>query len=160
MTLDATARKANILDSIKQYFVDELYNNRTGSNKIDISFDRFIASPNLQTHTITRWVSVNMGDIEIKSMSDIKVKIYACTRKDDEGFRNAQLVDTLMEILSDSTKPHGMRNIPFYQSRAAGSWTSLGSLQVSEVITSGDLFADDGTRYVILNVTLRTASKI
>ena len=155
--LDPTARLANVKDSLKKYFVDSLY---TGEG-IALTFDKALSTPTLQGTAVNRWVSVNFGLLDMETLSTLLLNIFCCTRGDAEGFRLAQLRDTVMNYLIDIEQSDRMRRIPFYRSRASGNWTLLaGGFIVQDVIESGELEAPDETKYRILTAKLRFASKI
>ena len=157
MALDPTAREANFRDSIKKYFVDNL---ETISN-IPLTFDKALSSPDIQGKTVHKWVSVLFGSSHLGTMSEIYFRVFCCTRQDNEGFKLAQLKDTVVGYLTnDGSIGDGQVRIPFYRSYANQAWTLLGSLLVIDVIPSDQLEAPDGTKYIILTVRLKTASKM
>jgi len=157
MALDPTAREANFRDSIKKWGVDNL---ETIEN-IPLTFDKALSSPNLQGKVVHKWVAILFGSSHIGTMSEIYFRIFCCTRQDNEGFKLAQLKDTVMGYLTnDGSVGDGQVRIPFYRSRAVGDWTLLGSLLVIDVIPSNQLEAPDETKYIILTVRLKTASKM
>jgi predicted ester cyclase len=65
-----------------------------------------------------------------------------------------------MGYLSDVTRTDSFARIPFYRSYENQAWELLGAFVVTDVQESGQLMASDGTKYKILSVKLRTASKI
>jgi len=157
MTLDPTARLANVKDSLKKYFVDSLY---TGEG-IALTFDKALSTPKVQGIEVNRWVTVKFGPIDLEAMSTLILPIFCCTKQDPEGFRLAQLRDTVMGYLSDTDMTDGMKRIPFYRSRASGNWTQLdGGFVIQEVKEGEELEAPDETKYRILTAKLRFASKI
>jgi hypothetical protein len=157
MSLDDSAKEANIRDSIKKYMVDSLY---TGQG-IELTFDRYISTPNVQGHAVDRWVSINFGEMRLNDMSTHILNIYCCTRSDGEGFKLAQLRDKVYAYLADNTQTDGMARFPLYRSRASGAWTQLsGGFIVQDVMQSQQFEADDGTKFKILTVTLRFSSKV
>ena len=157
MALDPTAREANFRDSIKKYFVDNL---ETISN-IPLTFDKALSSPDIKGKTVHKWVSVLFGSSHLGTMSEIYFRVFCCTRQDNEGFKLAQLKDTVVGYLTnDGSIGDGQVRIPFYRSYANQAWTLLGSLLVIDVIPSDQLEAPDGTKYIILTVRLKTASKM
>ncbi len=158
MTLDPTARLANVKDSLKKYFVDSLY---TGE-EIPLTFDKGLSTPpTLQGTAVNQWVSINFGLLDMETLSTLLLNIFCCTRGDAEGFRLAQLRDKVMGYLTDTDQSDGMRRIAFYRSRASGAWTLLaGGFMVQDVTESGELEAPDETKYRILTAKLRFASKI
>jgi len=156
MSLDPTARRANFKDSLKKFFVEQL----EAGKGVELMFDKSLSTPDLISKTVNRWVNIDIGDIDRSYMSEIHIDIYCCTRKDPEGFRLAQLTDTVMELLTDATTTDGMKRIPFYRSHPTDAWTVLGAFVVSEIIESRELESVDETKYIIMSCLLRTASKI
>jgi len=155
--LDSTAKESNIRDSLKKYFVDSLYT----AEGVQVTFDRYLSTPNVQSKAVDRWVSINFGGMELSELSSHMINIYCCARKDGEGFKLAQLRDKVYKYLTDNTMPDGMARIAFYRSRADGNWTQLdGGFIVTDVIESQQFEADDGTKYKILTVNLRFSSKV
>ena len=156
MSLDPTVRRANFKDSLKKFFVEQL----EAGKGVELMFDKSLSTPDLISKTVNRWVNIDIGDIDRSYMSEIHIDIYCCTRKDPEGFRLAQLTDTVMELLTDATTTDGMKRIPFYRSHPTDAWTLLGAFLVSEIIESRELESVDETKYIIMSCLLRTASKI
>uniref|UniRef100_A0A6M3IHD4 Uncharacterized protein n=1 Tax=viral metagenome TaxID=1070528 RepID=A0A6M3IHD4_9ZZZZ len=155
MTLDPTARRTNIKDSIKKWAIDDI-------ETVDrpVTFDKYLATPNVAGGAVHKWVSFNLGDIDRGYLSEIMLDICCCTRNDPEGFKLAQLTDNVMEQLSDTTETDGMKRIPFYRSYASQPWELLGALLIQDVKDSAEMEAPDGTKFVILSCRLRTASKV
>ena len=155
--LDDTAKESNVRDSLKKYFVDSLY---TGEN-VELTFDKYLSTPNVRGKAVDRWVSVNFGSMDMGYMGSHILNIFCCTRSDGEGFKLAQLRDKVFKYLSDNTQTDGMARIPFYRSRADGAWTLLdGGFVVQDVIESQQFEADDGTKYKVLTANLRFSSKV
>jgi len=157
MALADTAKESNVRDSIKKYWVDSLH----AAEGVQLTFDKYLSTPNVQGHQVDKWVSINFGEMALSSLSTHILEIYCCTRKDGEGFKLAQLRDKVYKHLTDNTKTDGMSRIPFYRSRASGSWTLLsGGMIVQDVMESRQLEAEDGTKFKILTVTIRFSSKV
>lgn len=155
MALDPTARRANIKDSIKKWVIDDI---ETADRPV--TFDKWLATPDIAGGVAKKWVSINLGPIERSVLSEILLDILCCTRADSEGFKLAQLTDNVMAELTDITKTDGMKRIPFYRSYEFQEWELLGAIVVQDVKESGELEAPDGTKYITLSCRLRTASKI
>ena len=157
MSLDATAREANVLDSIKKFFIDTLKTYQF----IPVIFDTGLNNPNIRDSSVEKWVSVNIGDISPDKVSSIRIRLYLCSRNDKEGFKLAQLRDTVMGYLTDSSQNDGVRRFPLYKSHIdVNKWTIVGNFYVTVEITSGNLPLDDLTKYKIIECTLRWGSKI
>ncbi len=152
MTLYATAREANIWDSIKKYFVDNL--------SYSLTFDKALSVPAIRGTDVDRWVSFSLDDMVIGDMSLIQLSIYCCTRQDNEWHKNSQVRDTVYDLLIDTTKTDTMRRIPFYASHPVNEWSLIGTLLVDEVTESSRMIDEDETKFKILHVRLRTASKV
>lgn len=157
MALDPTARQANVMDSIKKFLADSLET----TESIALTFDVSLSAPTLQGTSVDRWIAVGIGPLDMQTLSAFTVNLFCCTRRDPEGFKLAQLRDTVYNYLIDTDQTDGMKKITFYRSRAAGAWTDLESgIVVSEVIESGVMEAPDETKYKILTVTMKFASKV
>ena len=161
MTLDPTLREANIRDSVVKYFVDNI-NTTSG---VPLTFDKSLSVPKVtgkQASQVDRWVNIDFGTLITDILSSQVLQIYVCTRKDNEGFRLAQLRDTVFGYLfdSDDTYLNGMR-IPFYKSDSRGHsfWTLIGAFMVQDVDEGPRMEAGDETKFKILTVRLRFASK-
>lgn len=153
MALDATAREANIWDSIKKYFVDNMTTH-------PITFDKSLSAPQTSGLEVDRWYAFSMNSAELGVMSEILLDIFVCTRKDNEWHKNAQMKDTMFDLITDPTKTDTMRRIPFYQSHPTDPWTLIGAILITEIIESPRMEAADETKYKILHCRLRTASKV
>jgi len=157
MALDPTARESNFRDSIKKWGVDNL----EIIESIPLTFDKALSSPNIQGKAVHRWITFIFDTINLGTMSEISLRIFCCTRQDNEGFKLAQLRDTVMGYLvNDGTVGDGQVRIPFYRSYANQAWTLLGSLLVIDIFESAQLEAPDETKYKILTVRLKTPSKM
>jgi len=156
MTVDATARRANVKDSIKKFFVDNLYT----VAGVHLSFDTSLATPKISGRELDRWIVVRFGSMDLNDGSLI-LHVYCCTRKDNEGFRLAQLTDTVMDYLTDSTEYDGIRRVPLYRSRQVGAWSLLdGGFMILVQQESEELDADDRTKYIAIDTIWRWGTKI
>ena len=156
MALDPTAREANVRDSWKKYLVDNLWT----TESIPLLFDKFSATPNVRNKDTVRWVSVDFRDLERDTLSEGTLDIYLATRKDEEWFRLAQLSDTVMGYLTDLTTTDGYKRIPFYRSKASGSWDLLGSMIVTRILESDQMEVETDVKFKIFTVFYRFASKV
>jgi len=158
MALDPTSREANFRDSVKRYFTDNIET----TEGIPLTFDKALSSPNLQGKAVHKWVTVLFDGIHLGTMSEVGLRVFCCTRRDNEGFKLAQLRDTVMGYLvNDGTVSDGMMRIPFYRSYPVlTDWVLLGSLLIQDVFESPQLEAPDETKYKIITVRLRTPSKM
>jgi hypothetical protein len=153
MALDATAREANVWDSIKKFFVDNM-------TAHPVTFDKSLSAPEISGRTIDRWYSISMGPVEMGDMSDVVLDIFICSRQDNEWYKNAQMKDTMFELLTDPDQTDSTKRIPFYQSHPTNPWTLIGGILITEIIESPRMEAADETKYKILHCRLRTASKV
>lgn len=154
MALDATAREANLRDSIKKFFIDNL------PSSVKITFDRGLSSPNLSGHTTDTWVAVNFGNDDPGPLSVAFLLVYVCSRQDNEGYKLAQLRDKVVTILSNTTYSDGMQRIPFYASHPTNPWTQVGTMLVQDFYIGNELRMEDETKYRLITVKLTWAAKV
>ena len=157
MALDPSARESNVRDSVKRFFVDNI--ERT--ERIPVTFDVELSTPKIQGVEVDRWISVIFGSLDTEFLSTQMLDVYCCSKKDSEGFKLAQLRDTVMGYLSDTTATDGMKRIPFYRSYPnLSDWTLLGAMLVQEVLESSEQEGPDKTKYKLITCKLRFPSKI
>jgi hypothetical protein len=158
MGLDPTARESNLRDSLKKYFVDNIYKTHGIALRM---FDKNLGTPATQNKSIDQWVSISMGSKTRDIVSSLVLDIYCNTRKDAEGFKLSQLTDTVYQYLVDTTQTDRLRRIPFYQSKPKGTdWVLLGALIVTDIIESDDIEGEDKTKFKILTVSLRWPANV
>lgn len=156
MALDPTARTANIKDSIKKFFVDNIA--RAEGKKL--TFDKALSSPKIQGDApVDEWVSVQLDETELETLSTQYLTIHCCTRRDPEYYRLAQLTDLVMGYLTDKTTTDGLKRIPFYRSYPSQPWELLGAFLVWDINISPEMEATDETKFRTLTVILKWASK-
>lgn len=157
MALDPTAREANYRDSIKKYIVDNLWT----IERIPVSFDSSLAQPRVPNNIeLKKWLNVLFGDLYRDDMSRANLEIRCCTRQDNEGFILAQLTDKVIGYFT-TTEGTGLKAITFYRSyEAPTAWEVIGGIVVQDIIESGEFRAEDETKFKVLNIVLRFASKI
>jgi hypothetical protein len=156
MALDPTAREANVRDSVKKFFVDNIKR----IEDIELSFDVDLSTPQIQSNiTIDKWVMVQFSGFYFDNLSEYELSVFCCTRNDPEGFKLAQLRDKVMGYLTDGTKDDGLRRISFYRSYANQVWDLLGALLVFVERETGSMIAPDGTKFKMIPVTLKWGAK-
>ena len=151
MALDSTAREANVRDSIKKYFVDNIHT----IEKIQVTFDKSLTTPKIQGTEVDRWITVVFGEMELDTFSSFSLEIFCCTKKDAEGFKLAQLRDKIMGYLIDTTQTDCMARIPLYRSSASEAWVLLGAMVVQIDLESPITEAEDGTKFKSIAIRLR-----
>jgi len=153
MALDPTARKANVKDSIKKYFIDTVQT----IEGVPVSFDTSARTPKLtgQPKEVLQWVGIDLGSFSISDWTEFYIMIFCCTRKDYEGFKLAQLRDKVVGYLTANSG-----SIPFYRSYSDQAWTLLGGMTVLNVLESEEMQAPDETKYVMLTCRIGFVSKL
>lgn len=157
--LHPLSRESNYKDSVKKFFVDGLQT----AEQIPVTFDKMVNFPDVfqegfrnKDERIDRWVSIISGDIvERTPLITAYPVIYVCTRRDFEGFRLAQLRDTVRGLLEES------RAIPFYRSYAPPvEWELLTYMDVEHLGESAQLTTKDDTKFKRISVRLKWAAMI
>lgn len=111
MALDATATEANITDSIKKYFLDNV---RTIEGKTVI-FDIYDPNADITNNTsLKEWVFIKFGRLRRETLTKYDFNIYLFTRNDLEKYNLSRLSDTVFKYLSDTTKTDTLVRIPIY----------------------------------------------
>lgn len=154
MSLDATAREANFIDSLKKFCVDNLYT----TAGIEITFDTTLTIPKVAgSKNVVKWIAIGIGPILTGTICECLVRFYCCSKNDKEGFVLAQLRDNLMTYLTDSTANDGTRRIPLYQSQ---NWTQVGSIIIYPGNESERFTLEDLTKVKIVEATLKWGAKL
>jgi hypothetical protein len=157
MSIYPTDKEVNFRQSIKKYFVDNVYTTY-GVKLLFNSMGDDVADPNLINHTVDRWVSIVFGDYSNwNKMIRRYIEIYTCTRGDPEKYELAQLNDIIINLLNEHTITDGMKRIPFYNcvSEDSSTWVEIGKMLVQRYTMSKDYDLQDGTNLVRFNVLLR-----
>ena len=159
MSLSPLAREANYKDSIKKYFVDNIYR----AENIPVTFDKMINFPEIfqesfriSDERVDRWISVVSGSIiENSPMITAYPAIYVCSRRDMEGYKLAQLRDTIRGLLETSMV------IPFYRSYPAPvEWDLLTYMQVFHLGESEQLTTREETKFKRISISLKWTATI
>lgn len=159
MSIDSTARESNIRDSVKKYFVDGLV---TGKG-IQVTFDKYLSTPKIQglPAEVDKWVSIMFGEMVIDSLSYIYIDIVCCSKQDSEGFKLAQVRDSVMDLLVNSDgESTSMISIPLYRSRRDGAWTLIGHMGITNIRETGSDEAPDGVKFKVITIALRWGAKV
>lgn len=155
MALDATSRESNVKDSLKKFFVDNLFT----TEGIHLTFDRSLTPPVVQGHEVEKWISIWFGAVDTtSSMAEMTFDVYCCTRKDKEGYKLSQLRDKVHGYLEDSAMEDNTKRIDFYRSRD-GAWTLIGKLLVVRKTDGRDFIAPDETKVKQITVMVKWGAK-
>lgn len=158
MALDATARETNFRDSVKKFFEDNI----DTAEGIPVTFDVTLSMPDYRDRKVDRWVAVSFGPIQLGTLASAMFKVTIATRQDAEGFKQAQVRDTVMGYLTDDTKTDSMARIPLYRSHQdPAAWTLLdGGIIIQDIIEGESWLAEDKTKVKTLDVRARWGSKL
>jgi len=156
MTIHGTASLANVYDSIKKYFIDNLYT----IESVSTMFDKSLSDPATVDLALQQLVVVNFGEYRPNKISKISLDIYCCTREDVESYNLMNLRDLVVGYLTDNTALDGKRRIKLWQSSPTVPWTEIGGMVLQFDIESQVFFAPDETKYKALGCTLMWGSII
>jgi hypothetical protein len=156
MAIHSTASLANVYDSLKKFFVDNLYT----VEGISTMFDRSLSDPATVDLALQQWVVVNYGEYIPGNISTMNLDVYCCTREDVEGYNLIRLRDTVLGYLTDATALDGKRRIKLWQSHPTNLWTEVGGMVLLFDMESQLFYAPDETKYKALGCTLMWGSII
>jgi len=151
--LDQTAKIYNVQKSFKRYIIDNV--NRI--ENIRVSFDKDLSPPQKQGVAYDSWLSVNFGSSLPDTVAIQMVRLVCCARKDTEADDLSQMVDVVMGYLTDITQTNKERRIPLYN---ISTWAIVGSMLVFIDSESGIQESTDGTKFKIINLTLKWGAKV
>jgi hypothetical protein len=155
MTLASTSSESYFRDSIIKFFIDGVET----AKGIPVIFDKFTTTPDLESNDLGRWLSVVHGSLQIEVMSRATVDLYLCTRKDFEGAGLSEFRDIIFGVLSDRTDGV-LPAIPLYESSVTGPWVKIGAMVVTNIIESKWMDFTDQTKFKMMTVQLRFASRL
>lgn len=155
MALDATSREANLRDSLKKFFVDNL----ARTEKLALTFDKALSTPRVQGNEVVKWVAVQFGDLQIEHVSQHVIQVFCCTRQDPEGYKLSRLRDKVFGYLTDNSNTDGLRRITLYKTNVK-PWVSIGGILVFPGSESGQGYSSDETKYKVIPVNLKWAAKV
>jgi hypothetical protein len=156
MSLDATAREANLRDSVKKFFVDNLVT----AEGVQVTFDRGLSTPKVQGSEVDRWVAIKIGEITLETLSSAIVTIFCCTKMDSEGFKLAQLRDKVVGYLLNDSFPDGSGRITLYRSHASDAWVNVGGIVICLESESPTMEAEDNSKIKAITITLKWSAKV
>ena len=153
MTLPGQSRAANIKDSWKRFL-----NVNLRTETVYVAFDNSLAQPSVQGRPMEKWVTIRIGQFVPGTLSDQIVEFYCCTRRDAEGYKCAQLRDTVYELLTDIKD--AFKRIPLYRSHPTAAWVEIGKILIHRewIRESGEVEGPDDTKIRTLTVRTRFAS--
>lgn len=152
MALDATAKKQNVRMSLRKYLIDEI----NGGARKSVFFDLGFSLPSIDS--LNEWVSVQFGPMQRWGLSETSMDVILVTRKDPEGNHLDELSDVVFEILTDNSKPDGLRRIVLYNT-SESIWTEIGSLLVDDIKDTGDMTSSDNTKFQVLSCRIKWVAK-
>ena len=148
--LDSTAQKKNFYYSLKKYIIDDLFT----VNGIYILFDNFLP-PDI---SVDRWVAIIQLPLSRDTLSEYGFDLYCVTRRDYEGEQLTELIDLVAGyFVSDTAQTDGFIRIPFYD---AVTQTQNGSMVITNCSEGNQMEAPDQSKFVILSITAKMASKV
>ncbi len=153
MTLPGQSRSANIKDSWKKYL-----NTNIKSANVAVIFDNMLKQPKIQGRPMERWVGCKIGQFIAGTIAEQVIEVWCCTRRDSEGYKCAQLRDTVYGLLTDSEDV--FKRIPLYRSHPTEAWTVIGQMLIRKewIIESGENEGEDNTKIRKMTIKTRFAS--
>jgi hypothetical protein len=150
MYLDSTAQKTNFYYSLKKYVIDNIYI----VQGIPVIFDNYLPPDAV----VNRWISVIQRPLSRDVVSEYEFDIYCVTRNDYEGDKLIELLDLIAGYFAgDTTQTDGLRRIPFFD---AATQTQNGSMVVTDCSEGEQMEAPDQSKFIILTIIAKMASKI
>jgi len=163
MGLNSLSRETNYKDSLRKFFVENL----SDEHDIPVTFDKLLNFPDIfqegfryHDDRVNKWVSIVSGGlIERSPMIIAYPAIYMCTRRDNEGYRLAQLRDKVRELLNESMTIPLYRNfyVPFQDQYM---WEFITHMTIFHNGESDQLTTKEDTRFKRLSLRIQWAATI
>lgn len=156
--MDSTAKAEFIKDSLIKFFKDALTSYR-------VTFDISLLDPNLGDAFIDKWFVIDFGDMKRAGLSYHVIRVFCCTRQDNEGRKLVQLTDAAFDALTDDSQEDGRRRVQLYDSSSGpedpGGWVAVSGikLMVQRIIDGPEISGPDRTKYKILSCELQWVAK-
>lgn len=152
MTLDPTLSEACLKNSIKKFFVDNIFT----AEGIDIDFDVQYVMPEDVGGEVDKWISIKFGAIEGGTLSRSHIIVNLFTREDTEGTDLAILRDTVLEKITDLNATDGRVRITLYDL----TWNPIGGIIPSLTLESDEAgVLKDGTKWKWLRIDLKWGAR-
>lgn len=150
--LDPTLSESCLKNSIKKFFVDNIYT----VEGIHLDFDVQYVMPEDTGIEANKWISIKFGKIEGGTLSRAHIIVYLFTREDLEGVDLSILRDIVMDKIIDLEATDGAKRIPYYDS----SWLQIGAMIPSLTLEQDEpgIF-DDGTKFKWMRIDLAWGAK-
>lgn len=155
MAIEPTSSMVNFKYSMRKYLVDNLVT----AEGLELTFDRTLAdpyTPKTSNPSLTNWLLVKFNNVRLNTMSTAVLEINCCTRQDNQGIILAGLRDTTVSYLTVDSGP-GYTLVPFYRQDTKAN---IGGIILQNLIESDELLGADDTKYIILTMSCRFASKV
>lgn len=160
MPLDETAKLANITNSLKKYFVDNLYT----AESIQLDFDKSYQDVYAELPgRVDQWIIIAFDPSDMDALATLQFSIYMYSRKDIEAIELFILRDKVWKYLIDITQNDGLARVALYNTTDPENWVSIGG----GVIVfppgrneSGNFVAEDGTKFRYITASLRWGAKV
>lgn len=150
--LDPTLSEACLKNSIKKFFVDNIFT----AEGIDIDFDVQYVMPEDVSGEVNKWISIKFGAIEGGTLSRSHIIVNLFTREDTEGVDLAILRDIVLEKITDLNTTDGRVRITLYDL----NWNIIGGIIPSLILESDEAgVLKDGTKWKWLRIDLAWGSR-
>ncbi|RKX87432.1 MAG: hypothetical protein DRP58_02785 [Spirochaetes bacterium] len=152
MALDPTLSEACLKNSIKKFFVDNIFT----AEGIDIDFDVQYVQPEEIGVEVDKWISIKFGNIEGGTLSRSHIIVYFFTRSDSEGVDLSILRDMILDKVTDLNATDGHTRIPLFDL----TWNQIGGMIPTLSVESDEAgILKDGTNFKWMRINLAWGAK-
>lgn len=152
MAIDPTHSEQCFRNSIKKFFIDNLYT----IDGIFIDFDKTYSIPKKNGDEVDRWIIFHFDGIHYhNNVATGRIGAYMFSRRDDDGMDLSALRDTLYDYMLDDTMPDMKKRVTLYDL----AWAVIGGMPVTVGDESEQMTADDDTKYKYMNLYFRYGVK-
>jgi hypothetical protein len=160
MALDNTAKLSNITDSLKKYFVDNLYTVESIHLDFGKSYEEVYKD---LPERVDQWAIVAFDPLTPDTLSELSITIYMFSRRDPESKNLYLLRDKIFNYLIDTSQTDGLARVTIYDTSNPASWVAVGKGVVilpAGRSESANYMADDGTKFRYLSLLFKWGAKV
>lgn len=156
MAIHPTLSDLHFRKSVMKFIIDHLVT----VEELVVEFKPTFSNPRDDDGNIVdSWIEVNIADKTFEDLGSAFVLFHIYTRKDDEGFDNARILDKITDMLTDEGSTNGTAFIPYYDTTDEEEWETIGGMIPLHRRTTEIYPASDSTSVRTVSYELKWGAK-
>lgn len=157
MALDPTLSEVHFKRSMKKFLLDNL---AAAPHNLNLLFKFVTETPtDGNGDQYDHWVVVSYEDRVLDTLSSAFLLFAIFTRKDEEGFQLARILDSITEVFKDENQTDGLKRIPLFDTTDDQNWVQVGGIVPLTRRQTGEMPGNDQTMIKTVSYELRWGAK-